>query len=136
MKIFLKKHWLKIAAALAALPFAGYLILCLFIGIGVRSAVSDAQGKYPGEPVAALISVATSEESQLSERNRAIWALGQLGAGQALPTLQAMVSGEGCDHETRICQHELEKAIEGCSGGINIGAVVWRHGELAVASKE
>ena len=28
---------------------------------------------------------------------------------------------------------ELEKAIEGCSGSTNIGAVIWRHGELAVA---
>jgi hypothetical protein len=135
MRVFLKKHWRKFAIALVSLPVVGYLALCLFIGLGVHGAASDAQTQFPGNSVAALISVATSEEAQLSRRNRAIWALGQLGASEALPILQSLVSNELCDHESKICQHELEQAILGCSGGTNIGAVVWRHGDLAVASE-
>lgn len=136
MQGFLKKHWRKIAVAVVSVPIVGYLVLCLVIGLGVRGAVSDAQSRFPGDPVTALISVATSEEIGISDRNRAIWALGQLGAGEALPNLQAMVSNERCDHESRICQYELEKAIEACSGSTNIGAVIWRHGDLAVATRD
>jgi hypothetical protein len=136
MRVFLKNHWLKLVIGIASLPFVGYLVLCFFIGIGVRGAVSDAQSRFEGDPVAALISVSTSEEASLRDRNRAIWALGQLGSGEALPTLQALVSNELCDHDSKICQYELEKAIEACSGGPNIGAVIWRHGDLAVAGKD
>jgi hypothetical protein len=72
----------------------------------------------------------------LSERNRSIWALGQLGSPDALPALKSLVTDEPCDHETKICQHEVVKAIEGCSGSYNMGAVIWRHGDLAVAQAE
>jgi len=133
MKGFLKRHWRKITLAAISLPILGLLALCLIIGAGVRGAVKDAQSGFPGDPVTALISVATSEEASLSERDRAIWALGQLGAPEALPVLQSMATGEQCDHKSKICQYELEKAIEGCSGGTNVGAVIWRHGDLAVA---
>jgi len=135
MQVFLKKHWLKFVAAFVSLPIVGFLALCIFIGLGVRGAVADAQAHFPGDSVAALISMATSEDAQLSDRNRAIWALGQLGSSEALPALQSLVSNELCDHDSKICQHELEKAIEGCSGSTNIGAIIWRHGELAVARK-
>ena len=135
MKGFLKKHWRKVVLVVVCAPFVGYLALCLIIGLGVRNAVSDAQSSFPRDPVTALISVATNEEAKLSERNRAIWALGQLGSPEALPTLHVLVTGEKCDHDELICQREVETAIEACSGSTNIGAMIWRHGELAEASK-
>lgn len=134
MRIFLTKHWRKFALAAVSLPIVGYLVICLFIGLGVNNALNDAQSRFPGDSMAALIVVAASEDVDLSNRNRAIWALGQLGKSEALPYLEAMYSDDPCDHETKICQHELEKALVGCSGGTNIGAVVWRHGDLAVAA--
>ena len=133
MNGFWKRHWPKIALAAAGLPVVGYFVLCLSIGSGVRNAVSDAQSLFPGDPVQALISVATSDEAALPDRNRAVWALGQLGSAEALPVLQSLETDQRCDHEASICQHEVEKAIEGCSGNPNIGAWVWRHGELAVS---
>lgn len=132
MNGFFRKHWRKIVLAAIALPIAAYLGLCLVIGLGVHRAVSHAQSISPGGPVTALVSVVTSEDASLSDRNRSIWALGQLGSSEALPVLQSLATGEPCDHEKKICQHELETAIAGCSGGVNIGAVVWRHGDLAV----
>lgn len=135
MRGFLKKHWRKVTLAAIGFPIVGFLALCLVIGLGVRFAVSNAQSHFPGNPVTALVSVATSEEAGLSERNRSIWALGQLGVPEALPALRSLVTGEPCDHESRICQYELEKAIEACSGSFNISAVVWRHGDLAIANQ-
>ena len=131
---FLGKHWRKITVAAICLPVVGYLVLGLAIGHGVRGAVSNAQTQFPGDPVSALITVATDEQADISERNQAIWALGQLGSTEALPALQAMVTEKPCDHDKLICQKEVASAIEACSGATNIGWVIWRHGDLAVAS--
>ena len=135
MNRFLKKHWGKIALAVIGIPVVGYFVLCLSIGVGVRNAVSDAQSRFPGDPAGALIAVATSDEASLKDRNRAIWALGQRGSPEALPILQTLETSEKCDHETSICQHEVDQAIEGCSGVPNIGAWVWRHGKLAASDE-
>lgn len=135
MRAFLGKHWRKVVLAAISLPIIGFFALCLVIGMGVRGAVSHAQSRFPGDPVSALISVATDDEAGSRDRDRAIWALGQLGSSEALPVLQTLVTGEPCDHDRLICQKEVLKAIEACSGSTNIGAVIWRHGDLAVASK-
>ena len=132
MRNILKKHWRKIVITAVSTPVVVFLALWLIIGMSVRDAVSNAQASHPGNPVTALIAVVTSEDADLSERNRSIWALGQLGSPDALPTLQSLVVDEKCDHESKICQYELEKAIKACSGSCNLGAVVWRHGDLAV----
>lgn len=136
MSIFVRRHWRKLAIAAVSAPILGFFGLCLIIGLGVHLAVSNAQSNFPGEPVAALVAVVNSDDSKLSERNRAIWALGQLGSPEALPFLQSLVTGEPCDHDSKLCQHELETAIEGCSGSPNVGAFVWRHGNLAVANSD
>jgi hypothetical protein len=52
------------------------------------------------------------------------------------PSPGPLETSQLCDHETSICQHEVEKAIEGFSGGPNVGAWVWRHGELAVSGED
>lgn len=117
-------------AALGAL-LVGFVGLGFTIGRQVDRAVRHAQSFAPGEPVEALTALAVSDRAPLKERNRAIWALGQLGAPEAVPALEALVSGTGCDHDRIVCQRELAKAITACSGSFNLGAVVWRHGELA-----
>lgn len=129
---FFKQHWRKIVLVIISIPVVGYFVICISIGIGVRNAVSGAQSRFPGDPVTALMAQANSEEASLSDRNRAIWALGQLGSAEALPTLRSLWADQRCDHDSLICQHEVESAIKGCSGGINAGAWVWRHGELAI----
>jgi len=71
---------------------------------------------HPGDNVAALIDYMNSEEHSLKDRNRAIWTLQRLADPAALPALQAVYTGEPCDHEHRLCQYELEKAIKRCGG--------------------
>jgi hypothetical protein len=60
----------------------------------------------------ALISLATSETALPAERNRAIWALGELGDRSALPRLRELDRYETCDHDVRICVRELRKTLQ------------------------
>ncbi len=86
--------------------------------------------------MAALIGVAGSADAPVAERNRAIWALGQLGAGEALPTLTALAGSDGCEHESAVCRREVAKAMALCQGRFNAGALIWRHGSLAKAARQ
>jgi hypothetical protein len=113
------------------------VLLCLYISISfsighqVRDAVTIAQISSQGDPVTALLAVVNSSDATLDAKNQAIWALGQLGDSRALPTLEALVTNEECDHSLKLCQQGLEKAIPLCRGERNLGAFIWRHGELA-----
>lgn len=85
---------------------------------GVEEYSAEAQQCFPapGDDVEALIRYVQSEQHSLGERNRAVWALGQLRDPRALPVLEAAFTGEPCDHARFLCQRELEKAIELCHG--------------------
>jgi hypothetical protein len=102
-----------------------YLVLGWRIGSAVDSISCDAAGVHPGDRVDALIAYASCEEHSLRERNRAVWALGQLGDQRALPFLRSLEGGT-CDHEHRLCQREIRKAIRLCQGATNVTAIVWR----------
>ena len=119
-----------IALALAVLV-VGFVATSMVIGGQVRGAMSAAQKAQPGNGVAALMAVAGSASAPMAERNRAIWALGQLGARAALPLLSSLSTGAGCRHDAEICRHEVAKARALCEGRFNVGALVWRHGRLA-----
>jgi hypothetical protein len=79
------------------------------------------------------MAVVNSPDKTLKEKNSAVWALGQLGDQRALGLLEELLTGQNCDHESRLCQKELGKAVKLCQGEVNIGALVWRHGDLALA---
>jgi hypothetical protein len=96
------------------------------IGSGVRSISAEALQHHPGDRVPALMAYVESDEHSLADRNRAVWALGQLGDPGALPVLQKHWTGRPCDHEHELCQKELEKAITLCRGGKNVTAIFWR----------
>jgi len=67
-------------------------------------------------------------------RNRAVWALGQLGDGRALPVLKKYYTGRVPAREPidrMMSQRELKKAIRLAAGGLNITAFVWRNGILS-----
>jgi len=113
-------------APAAGLLVLAYGIICWTIGSGVNDVLSRAARHHPGKGSEALIAVMTSEEFPLGERNRAVWALGQLGDAEAVPSLEALVTGKPCEHATSICQYELKKAIRQCRGGLNITRWAWR----------
>jgi hypothetical protein len=108
------------------------LIAALFVGTawaigsGVHAATEAAVHDQPGDRVLALMAYVESPQHPLRTRNRAVWALGQLGDPRALPVLEEQFTGGECDHDRLLCQHELRKAIRLCRGAKNISAWLWR----------
>ncbi|HOX25700.1 MAG TPA: hypothetical protein PLL30_10975 [Candidatus Krumholzibacteria bacterium] len=123
----LRPKRLRLVVIPLAVIVAAWIGIGLWIGGDVRVAARDAQARFGGGAVAALSAVATSVDAPLDERNRAIWALGQLGDPAALPVLERLQTGAGCQHDRAVCQREVHKAIAACRGGFNVSAVLWRH---------
>ncbi|MGI5826695.1 MAG: HEAT repeat domain-containing protein [Patescibacteria group bacterium] len=106
-----------------------FIISTTWIGYGVKSQCQEAQRDYSRDCVESLISLLEDENRSFRERNSAIWALGQLGDNRALPVLEKYYTGNIPDREPldgTISQYELKKAINLASGGLNLGAFVWR----------
>lgn len=106
-------------AALMVLGTTGvvvaFLTLSWWIRIEAARTADEARQQFGGDRIEAL---ATMMESALPlrERNRAVWALGQLRDPRALPVLQRHYTGGPCDHVRHLCQDELRKAIALCKG--------------------
>lgn len=112
---------------LTAICLFGLLALVILIGAETRSISRQACATYPGERTQAVIALLEDENAPLTERNRAAWALGQLGDRAALPALKKHLTGQQCDHERELCQHELVKAIKLIESDFNPLALIWRH---------
>ena len=103
-----------------------YVSIGWTIGKGVKSVCAEAAAEFAGDKVGALIAYVNSESHSFKEKNRAIWALGQLGDVRALSLLEQLYTGQSCEHDKYLCQYELKKAIRLCKGGLNITAWIWR----------
>ena len=126
--------WLHRGMAVAgALLIVALLAGSWAIASGVQAASGLAVQEYRGDRISALMAFAASPAHSLRDRNRAVWALGQLGDARALTILEEHETGEPCDHNRELCQRELKKAIRLCRGGLNLPALVWRHGPLTHA---
>lgn len=118
------------------LVYAGVIGLLLFIfiffttgawiGYSVKEKCQVAQEDYEGDCVEALTKMVADESRSPGMRTDAVWALGQLGDERALPVLEQYYDGGPCDHQERICQYELRKAINLINSHLNIAAFVWR----------
>jgi PBS lyase HEAT-like repeat len=110
----------------------GILALSLSIELGVKEMCGTAARAYPGDKVEALMKFVKSDEHtydahRYRANNRAFWALGQLGDKRALPFLRDLLTGQPCDHETNLCQGEIQEAIQKLeSNGFNLPKVLWR----------
>lgn len=116
----------RVAVATLVLIAALLLGTSWLIGSGVHAASEAARLEQPGDRVPALMAYIESPTHTLRERNRAVWALGQLGDARALPLLEKHFTGSECDHGRVLCQHELSKAIRLCRGATNLSAFIWR----------
>ncbi len=106
-----------------AFILVAFVMICLSIKSGVKEISAMAVQEYQGERVEALIAFVESENHSLRQRNRAVWALGQIGDRRALPVLRGFYTAGPCDHDRALCQHELQKAIKLCEGSFN--ATAW-----------
>jgi hypothetical protein len=120
-------RWLMAGIGLLLLAYGG---VCLVIGAGVGDVLKTARRGFPGNGMAALVAMVNSSSTPLKDRNKAVWALGQLGDPQALAPLEGLVTGSPCDHAATICQYELRKAIRQCRGGVNLTRWIWRRSVL------
>ena len=119
------RPFIYITAVLATISVLIYLYTSIQIGKEVQLVINKAKSLFPGDQIESLMSVVESEDISLKERNKAVWALGQLGSEEALPVLQKHCK-DTCAHESYLCQEELQKAIKLCKGKTNISALIWR----------
>ena len=106
-----------------AFLFVGYVYICFSIRSSVKEISAQAVQQYPGDRVEALMTYVASDKHSLRQRNRSVWALGQIGDEQALPVLEKYRTGQPCDHSSQLCQREIGKAIKLCKGSFN--ATAW-----------
>ncbi len=108
------------------------ILLSLSIELGVKKICGTATRKYTGDKVEALMMFVESKEYGYdahcySANNHAFWALGQLGDKRALPFLRNLLTGEPCDHETNLCQGEIQEAIQKLERNqFNLPKFLWR----------
>ena len=108
------------------------ILFSLSIELGVKKTCEMATQKYPGDKVEALMTFVESTENgydahRYSANNHAFWVLGQLGDKRALPFLKNLLTGEPCDHETNLCQGEIQEAIRKLErNGFNLPKFLWR----------
>jgi len=106
-----------------------FVVLCSWIGYEVNSQCKKAQLTHTGTCIEALTEVVKDDNASFSDRNSAIWSLGQLGDARALPVLLKYYTGNIPSREPlnkTISQYELKKAIALAKGGLNLSAFIWR----------
>ncbi|MCF7972841.1 MAG: hypothetical protein K9N55_03400 [Phycisphaerae bacterium] len=108
------------------------ILFSLWIELGVKKVCEAATQKYPGDKVDAVMRSVASDKygynaSIYNANNHAFWALGQLGDKRALPFLKNLLTGEPCDHETNLCQGEIQEAIQKLEENqFNLPKFLWR----------
>jgi hypothetical protein len=113
---FVLGWWPVVVVAGLMILLVALLGLMAFIDTAVHETASAAQREFRGDEAEALIQFVQSDQHSLRDRNRAVWALGQLRDPRALDVLKRFYTGEKCQHDKFLCQAELEKAIDLCSG--------------------
>ena len=82
----------------------------------VEKYITISQKAHPvkDDNVASLIEYINSDKHTLAEKKQAVWALGRIADPRALNVLEGYYTGDECDHDNKLCQYELEKAIKRC----------------------
>lgn len=92
-------------------------ITCFYLGaLGwikheANELANETSVAFEKDKIESLLEVIDSKNYTLKEKNNAIWALGVLKDKKALPILEALHTGEECNHDKELCQYEIHKAI-------------------------
>lgn len=109
-----------IVAGLFAGVFAAGMVSIYF---GVRSACEDAVREHGGDCAAALMARIGSDTATVSQKNRAVWALGQLAESGSVPFLREL---DASAEAAGISRHEIRKALQWCTRG-NVTSWMYRN---------
>lgn len=114
--------WIVVIAAF--LGIGGFGLSLRSIHSSVETTVRSAQSRHAGDAVEALISLIESDSATFREKNRAIWALGQIGDKRALPVLEQLDTGEvqvkPYDPDRYIVLYSVRKAIKQIRGDLSL----------------
>lgn len=108
--------WPLFALGAALVLYFGFAGLSWWVQADAYKFAGQTMREFQGDEVQALLALVHSDTRPLAERDRAVHALGQIGDRRALPLLASYYTGEECDHARFLCQKELRKAIDRCSG--------------------
>jgi hypothetical protein len=113
---FVRRWWPAILAIAVMAVVAAIVGLLGLINATAHNYAQVAQQEYAGDEIEALVRAVQDEGLPLPDRNHAVWALGQFRDASALPILERYYTGGTCQHDKFLCQDELRKAIDLCSG--------------------
>ena len=107
-----------------------YAISCFSIFSGVKSICFEAKKEFKGDSVEALMALIESDKFGFQEKNKAIWALGQIGDKRAMPLLEKLNTGEvqkaPYNTDKYIVQYSVKKAIKQCKGEFSLTRWMYR----------
>jgi hypothetical protein len=110
------RRLLVVVTALLLLTAVLFGVSLLQIYQGVSEICTFATDRYPGDHIEALIALTADEDAPFADRNRAIWALGQIGDERALSLLKRLdtpeIQEKPYDSNSFIVQYSVEKAID------------------------
>jgi hypothetical protein len=104
-------RWAGLLLCVGALPLFGLLAIQKSISRGVDGFAAEAQARYSTDRVSALISLVDCDACLISDRNHAVWALGQMREKRALAVIRKYQTGRPCNHQSELCQKEIGNAI-------------------------
>lgn len=87
-----------------------YFATLTWIHQDARAMAKEATVVFKKDKIESLLEVIKSENYSLKEKNKAVWALGVLKDKRALPQLEALYTGNECNHGKELCQYEIKKA--------------------------
>lgn len=102
--------------------FCGITIITfLLIHRQVDRITTIAVSEFKKDAVESLTDLIKAENHSFTEKNFAIWAIGQFADRKALPFLEKLNAETGdkspCDRKNELCKKEIEKAIKWCRNG-------------------
>ena len=129
-----KTNLQKIIFSVFLIGLAAFIILFAIalrmIYSGVESICEISSNKFESDNVEALISLIESDEFSFKQKNKAIWALGQIGDRRALPLLRKLDTDEiqkkPHDSDKYIVQYSVEKAIKQINSNFIVTRWIYR----------
>ncbi len=132
LKVIIKmKKIIIITISIFALVFIlGTVLSFIIIQKNVKDICKKAKAEYEESCGPSLGKTIESDNHSFKEKNRAVWALGQMADEKALPFLlylESKLPSEECNPDENICKYEVQKAIKWCKNG-NITS--WMYGSI------